>query len=123
MAFPCGQFGGQEASTAEEAETCVRAKYSLSFRLLEKTHVNGPKTHPVFQWLRIKSANPDASAIPWNFNLFLVSGDGQTCIRYGNSRTPSSIREDVLSALSGVPLQKPAAIPKADGDSPVSVVA
>ena len=31
--------------------------------------------------------------------MFLVGRDGETCIRYANSRTPSSIREDIEAAL------------------------
>ena len=68
LAFPCNQFLSQEPQEAGKIETCVRAKYSLGFHLLEKVDVNGSYTHPVFQWLRMR-ASPDASAIKWNFNM------------------------------------------------------
>lgn len=84
---------------------CVRTRFDVGFRLLEKVSVNGPSTHPIFQWLRIKGGvatggdNADADAIMWNFNLFLVERDGETCTRYSNSRTPMSLRDDILRAL------------------------
>lgn len=108
MAFPCNQFLSQEPQGAEKIETCVRAKYSLGFHLLEKVDVNGSNTHPVFQWLRMR-ASPDASAIKWNFNMFLVGRDGMSCTRYANSRVPSSIKDDINQMLAA----------SADGPSPL----
>jgi glutathione peroxidase len=108
LAFPCNQFLSQEPQGAEKIETCVRAKYSLGFHLLEKVDVNGKNTHPVFRWLRLR-ATPDASAIKWNFNMFLVGRDGKSCTRYANSRLPSSIKSDINTLLDA----------SADGPSPV----
>jgi len=79
-------------------QTCVRAKYSLGFTLLEKVSVNGADSHPVYQWLRL-CGSPNADSIKWNFNMFLVGRDGRSCTRYANSRTPSSIREDIMALL------------------------
>jgi glutathione peroxidase len=109
LAFPCNQFLSQEPQGSEKIETCVRAKYSLGFHLLEKVEVNGKYTHPVFQWLRLR-ATPDASAIKWNFNMFLVGRDGVSCTRYANSRVPSSIADDIETHLKA----------SADGPSPSS---
>lgn len=107
LAFPCNQFGAQEPQDASKIETCVRRKFAVGFPLLEKVHVNGEGTHDVFRWLRLKGSE-DAAAIPWNFNLFLVGRDGETCTRFSNTRTPSSIRADVEAALD-------APAPSADG--------
>lgn len=98
LAFPCNQFGAQEPGTAVEAEACVRAKFSVSFQLLEKVHVNGGETHPIYQWLRVQGSKK-ADAIPWNFSMFLVGRDGETCTRFSNTRTPSSIRTEIEKAL------------------------
>jgi glutathione peroxidase len=108
LAFPCNQFLSQEPQGAEKIEACVRAKYSLGFHLLEKVEVNGAQTHPVWQWLRM-CATPDASAIKWNFNMFLVGRDGVSCTRYANSRVPSSIAGDIEALLKA----------EADGPSPI----
>ena len=117
----------QEPQGAEEIETCVRAKFSAKFQLLDKVQVNGPSTHPIFRWLRLKGSE-DAAAIPWNFNLFLVERDGETCTRYANTRTPASVRDDIELALAGKP--KPEAMdptkPELDvsaSESPASVLA
>jgi len=69
--------------------------------------VNGPETHTVYRWLRLKGAAPggSANAIPWNFSMFLVARDGEMCKRYSNVRTPSSIKSDVLLALDGSALE------------------
>ena len=122
----------QEPQGAEKIEACVRAKYSPSFRLFEKVHVNGPATHPVYRWLRLKGSD-DAGAIGWNFNMFLVGRDGETCTRYANSRTPSSIRDDILGALEAkappAQIAPPEAPTKAEAvaaiaaESPMSVLA
>jgi len=41
-------------------QSCVRTKFSVAFRLLEKVLVNGPDTHPVFRWLRLKGGDEGA---------------------------------------------------------------
>lgn len=76
----------------------MRKRFGVGFRVFDKINVNGPDTHPVFRWLRIRGSE-EAEAIPWNFNLFLVGRDGETCTRYSNSRTPSSLRADIEAAL------------------------
>lgn len=42
--------------------------------MLEKVEVNGPKIHPVYQFL--KRASGVLDPIKWNFSKFLVSPDG-----------------------------------------------
>jgi len=99
LAFPCNQFAKQEPQGAEKIETCIRTKYSVAFPMLEKVLVNGPDTHPVFRWLRLKGSD-EPLQINWNFNMFLVGRDGASCTRYNNTRTPSSIKEDIELALA-----------------------
>lgn len=102
-------------------EACIRTKFSVGFRLLEKVNVNGADTHSVFRWLRLKGSQ-DAAAIPWNFNMFLVGTDGETCTRFDNLRVPSSIKGEIEAALASVaePARKHAA--ESPMMSPVSVV-
>jgi len=95
-------------------EACIRTKFSVGFRLLEKVNVNGADTHSVFRWLRLKGSK-DASAIPWNFNMFLVGTDGDTCARFDNLKVPSSIKGEIEAALASV--TEPAA--KHDAASPM----
>ena len=69
--FPCNQFGGQEPGTAQEIKDFVRAKGGRDFRVMEKIRVNGPATHPVYQWLK-QFAGKDHAEIPWNFSMYFV---------------------------------------------------
>lgn len=47
--------------------------------MMEKVEVNGPRTHPVFRYLKSRTTDAD---VTWNFGAaFIVSRDG-TVIRY-----------------------------------------
>jgi glutathione peroxidase len=77
VGFPCNQFLGQEPGTAEEIQTFCSTTYGVTFPLFEKIEVNGEGRHPLFAEL---SESVDAEGhtgdIRWNFEKFLVSGDG-----------------------------------------------
>lgn len=96
---------GQDPGNAEEHETCVRTKFISnadgSLAILEKVEVNGPGTHPVWQWLRLAS-NGGVAPIPWNFTMFLVDPDGNGAKRFEASKPPSAIRDDIEAALKAV---------------------
>ena len=59
---------------------------------MSKVDVNGPDTHPVFQYLRSNSELYDsdkktAGNVPWNFTKFLIVNDnGNEKIIYFNPR-------------------------------------
>lgn len=97
MGFPCNQFAGQEPKDSEEVEACVRVKHNVNFPLMEKVHVNGPKTHPVYRFLRV--VGDEGGPIGWNFCMFLVSPAGDTVMRYGASKMPSTIASDIDAHL------------------------
>ncbi|MBD0711381.1 MULTISPECIES: glutathione peroxidase [unclassified Streptomyces] len=77
LGVPCNQFGGQEPGTADEIRTFCSTTYGVSFPLLEKTDVNGGGRHPFYAEL-VKTADADGEAgdVQWNFEKFLVAGDG-----------------------------------------------
>src|SRR5688572_29492486 len=52
LGFPCGQFAGQELDTAEEIGDFCSANYGVTFPMFAKIDVNGPDTHPLFEWLK-----------------------------------------------------------------------
>lgn len=81
LAFPCNQFFGQESGTNKEIREFVKRKFGSNFPLFEKIEVNGPKTHPVYRYLRTHSqlCNKETKLtkkIPWNFAKFLLNGKG-----------------------------------------------
>jgi glutathione peroxidase len=77
VGFPCNQFGGQEPGTAEEIETFCSTTYGVTFPMMEKVDVNGPDRHPIYSELTpVADAEGHAGDIRWNFEKFLVGGDG-----------------------------------------------
>ena len=77
-------------------QSCVRTKFSVAFRLLEKVLVNGPDTHPLYRQLkRARRGLLGTSRIQWNFNKFLVARDGTVLARYGSNRRPEDLEHDI----------------------------
>ncbi|CAM3800753.1 glutathione peroxidase [Polynucleobacter brandtiae] len=100
LAFPCNQFGGQEPGTSTQIEQFCCDNYGVTFPLFQKTDVNGPNTHLLFEYL--KTAAPGlfgTQAIKWNFTKFLVGRNGLALKRYASSSTPASIRSDIKEQL------------------------
>jgi glutathione peroxidase len=91
LGVPCNQFGGQEPGTAEEIGTFCSATYGISFPLLEKSDVNGANRHPLYAELtRVPDAAGEAGDIQWNFEKFLVSGEGEVVARFRPRTEPES---------------------------------
>ncbi|GAB0494756.1 hypothetical protein MMPV_006052 [Pyropia vietnamensis] len=104
-AFPCNQFAGQEPGTYDEVCAFAREKFGAEFTLFDPLSVNGPGTHPVYQWL--KANNPDdGKRIEWNFAKFLVDADGAVVRRYKPGVLPEMIEGDVAALVAGRPLPK-----------------
>jgi glutathione peroxidase len=91
VGFPCNQFAGQEPGTAEEIATFCSATYGVRFPLAAKTDVNGPAAHPVYRRL---TAAPDAAGeagdVQWNFEKFLLDGDGTVVARFRPRTEPTA---------------------------------
>ncbi len=83
LGFPSNQFMGQEPGTPEEIQQFCSTTYGVSFPLFEKIDVNGDERHPIYEEL---TATPDADGnagdITWNFEKFLVSGNGDVIGRF-----------------------------------------
>jgi glutathione peroxidase len=101
LGFPCDQFGHQEPGDAEEIRRFCTTRYAVSFPLFAKIDVNGPNTHPLYEWLKAEQPGVLGSqAVKWNFTKFLVGPDGRPVRRYAPSDTPESIEKDLLPLLS-----------------------
>ncbi|MFZ5566351.1 MAG: glutathione peroxidase [Pseudomonadota bacterium] len=99
LGFPCNQFGNQEPGGAEQiAQTC-QINYGVTFPMFAKVEVNGPQTHPVFQWLKSKLPGWFGSKVRWNFTKFLVGRDGQPIKRFAPVTRPERIESAVRRAL------------------------
>jgi glutathione peroxidase len=91
VGVPCNQFGGQEPGSAEEIATFCSATYGTTFPMTEKTDVNGPGAHPLYQRL---TEEPDAAGtagpVRWNFEKFLLDGAGRVVARFRPAIEPES---------------------------------
>ena len=102
LAFPCNQFGGQEPGDAEEIARFCSLEYPVSFPVMAKCAVNGPGTHPLYQWL--KSQQPGllgTEAIKWNFTKFLINRQGEVVERFAPQVSPEALAPHIDALLSG----------------------
>ncbi len=99
LGFPCDQFAHQEpGGDAEIAQFCER-NFGVSFPLMSKVEVNGPKTHPVFKYLKKKAPGAIGESVKWNFTKFLVSRDGTGVTRFAPAVEPEAMESAILQAL------------------------
>ncbi|MEQ8351976.1 MAG: glutathione peroxidase [Leptospiraceae bacterium] len=101
LGFPCNQFMGQEPGTEEEIQQFCSTKYDVTFDLFSKVDVNGSNRHPVYQFLAGDGANFPGD-ISWNFEKFLVDGEGKVVQRFSPKTGPAdpSITEAIEKNLS-----------------------
>ena len=89
LAFPSGDFGGQEFDTAAEIKEFCSTKYSVTFPVFEKCQVKAGKGQSeVFQALGTKTGELPG----WNFGKYLVSRDGKTAQFFPSTVAPDSGR-------------------------------
>lgn len=97
LAFPCNQFGQQEPHAPEVIKQFCDSK-GVSFRVMEKIHVNGPKAHPVYKFLK-HTAGP--RRIQWNFaTYYLISSEGKVQA-YSNGESPLKLKEEIIKLQKG----------------------
>ncbi|WP_236791305.1 glutathione peroxidase [Amycolatopsis sp. GM8] len=101
--FPCNQFMGQEPGTAEEIAEFCSATYGVTFPMFEKIDVNGDDRHPLYaELVQTPDAEGKAGDIQWNFEKFLVSGDGKVLARFRPRTEPEApeVVEAIEAALA-----------------------
>jgi glutathione peroxidase len=100
LGFPCNQFGGQDPGSNTEIATFCQRNYGVSFPMLARIDVNGPKADPLWTWLAAQAPGLLGSkAIKWNFTKFLIGRDGAVLRRYAPTDTPQSLAGDIEAAL------------------------
>lgn len=101
LGFPCDQFANQEPNSDEVMEEVCRVNHGVTFPLMAKSEVNGPRTNPVFGFLKKKTKGLFGLEKPivWNFGKFLVSKDGTKVLRYAPTTEPAKLEEDILRLL------------------------
>lgn len=99
LGFPCDQFAHQEPSSDGEIAEFCSLRFGVTFPLMSKISVNGPNTHPVFEFLKKKAPGGIGKRVKWNFTKFLVSPDGVTVKRFAPTNEPDSLRVDIEKIL------------------------
>lgn len=97
LGFPCNQFGAQEPGTDEEILEFVTSNFDVDFPMFSKIEVNGDDAAPLYRML--KEAMPgdgDSADIVWNFEKFLVDGDGNVLARFSSATTPEEVAEALV---------------------------
>ncbi|MGY1781517.1 glutathione peroxidase [Geodermatophilus sp. SYSU D01036] len=104
VGVPCNQFAGQEPGTAEEIGSFCSATYGVTFPMTGKVDVDGEGAHPVYQRLtEAPDAAGEAGPVQWNFEKFLVDGDGAVVARFRPMTEPGApeVRTAIEALLAG----------------------
>lgn len=89
LGVPCNQFLEQEPGSAEEIATFCSTTYGVTFPMTEKVEVNGDGRHPLYDQLTpVADADGRDGDIQWNFEKFLVNGDGAVVARFAPTVVP-----------------------------------
>ena len=100
LGFPCNQFGQQEPGGPEEIGAFCQMNYGVSFPVFDKIDVNGPKAHPLYQYLKDEQPGVlGTKNIKWNFTKFLVDRDGKVVDRFAPMTKPEDIEKSIAKVL------------------------
>ena len=86
LAFPSNDFGSQEPGTNEEIKRFCDLQFHVTFDLFSKIETSGPNAHPLYRYL--VNAPGYEGPITWNFNKFLIDGNGQIAARFDSAVDP-----------------------------------
>ena len=101
VGVPCNQFGGQEPGSPEQIEEFCSTSYGVTFPLTEKVEVNGAGRHPLYDGLvPVADEEGRSGDITWNFEKFLLDGNGEVVARFAPSVVPDDPR--VTAAIESV---------------------
>ena len=91
IGLPCNQFGEQERGTEKEIQQFCTKNFGVSFLLTEKIEVKGEGKHPLYNWLTDKKINgKSSSSVKWNFQKYIVDGDGEFVNYFYSTTKPLS---------------------------------
>jgi glutathione peroxidase len=90
IGFPANNFGQQEPGSNQEIAQFCNSTYKVTFPMMEKISVKGSDIDPLFKWLT-EQPNPDFTGdIKWNFEKFLIDGNGKLVRRFRSKVEPMS---------------------------------
>ncbi len=90
--FPSNDFGKQEPGTNAEVREFCDINFKITFPVSEKITVKGNDKHPIYQYLLANSKKKHE--VKWNFEKFLLNGNGDVLARYSSLIKPTSKKID-----------------------------
>ena len=100
LGFPCNQFGKQEPGDEGEISEFCEINFGVTFPLFSKIDVNGPATHPLYEYLKNEAPGILGSKkIKWNFTKFLVDRNGNVVKRFAPTDKPEDIEKEIEKLL------------------------
>ncbi len=100
LAFPSNQFLQNWGGSAKSNEACA-LRFGVTFDMFDKVRVNGPGTHPLFDYLKkVAPGSMGFNMIKWNFTKFLVSRDGREVKRFSPHTTPALLKDEIIQMLN-----------------------
>ena len=101
IGFPCNQFAFQEPGSNQEIKEFCDTNYGVTFEIMSKIKVNGPKADPLFKFLKKqKSGIAGTPQIKWNFTKFLIDYENISVKRYAPQTAVLEIRKDLVKIIS-----------------------
>lgn len=85
----------QEAKDEEKAAEVCYVNYGVTFTMIAPSHVRGDDANPVFAELAKQAERPS-----WNFNKYLVDGNGKVVEHFGSNTSPDDA--DLGAAIESV---------------------
>ncbi len=93
LGVPSDDFGGQEPGTPDEIEATAHT-YGVTFPLVAKVAVTGPKAHPFYKWAATERPGERPS---WNFHKYLVGCEGHIAAVFASAVEPTDTR--IIAAI------------------------
>ena len=96
LGFPANNFGGQEPGSNEEIKEFCTLKYKVSFPMFAKISVKGEDQDAFYNFLTGEKAKFPGD-ITWNFEKFLVNGNGEVIARFSPRTKPDA--PEIIEAI------------------------
>ena len=90
LGLPCNQFMGEEPGTEEDIQQFCELNFGVTFPLTAKVDVRGKNQHPLYTELTRFKKGVLPGLIKWNFEKFLVNGEGVVVDRFLSTVEPES---------------------------------
>ncbi len=88
-------------ATKRRSRNSAHSRYNVTFPMFAKVEVNGPNSHPLFQFLEEKAPGWFGNQrIHWNFTKFLIDRNGVPIKRFGPGVPPSLLESAIVETFN-----------------------